>query len=150
MWKASGVSLLAGLILGACAHGQVFIGEDFPDENVPKIQQGVTTMEEVEQLFGPPRSIQVTHDFIVWTYVYIPTEVEVWPFKGWRLVDVDTKTDMKHLRITFWQGHVSTFEYSTAGDFSLSPYEQYQEYFIPPEDEDLSIPPSSQEEPPSD
>ena len=117
--------LTAGLILGGCAktwhigEAQHTLGRDFSNSGVSQIEQGVTTMDEIKRLFGQPHAIRVKPDSITWLYNYIPTSVKVDSRRFYRKVDVNTKTNMKILKVTFKEGVVNEYFYTTYYDDEL-------------------------------
>jgi len=115
--------MLTGLTLGGCAHGYQLtqarhtLGEDFSNKEISRLEQGVTSMDETEEIFGKPYAIRVEPDSITWIYSYIPTTVDVNAEKGscgpHRNIDVETSTALKILKVTFKEGVVQEYFYTT-------------------------------------
>ncbi len=142
MKKLLWVGLFACLILSGCAHSMLMgqakhtVGREFSNKAVNQLQQGITTMNQVEQLFGQPHAIRVKPGTITWVYSYIPTTVDVNLVKGrWCRpnVDVDTNTRIKILKITFEEGLVTEYFYTTYID------EEVTEDLVSMLDEDLAL-----------
>lgn len=57
--------LLAVLLVGAgCAN----MGKEFADHRVPDIQIGVTTQDDLRDIFGPPWRVGIEDGKTTWTY----------------------------------------------------------------------------------
>lgn len=63
--------ILIALVIAACATSEFNYGRDFPTANVPKIEHGITTKEQMVSYFGEPfqKSVIGTSQE-KWIYMY--------------------------------------------------------------------------------
>ena len=99
MYDATRFSI--AICLGLLALGCLTVGAEFQDADIPAIERGETTKEQIEDWFGPPYQRGLEDGQETWTYLYLKR-----PLSG--------KTLSRELHIRFdEQGKVESYSYTT-------------------------------------
>jgi hypothetical protein len=101
----AGLLVAAALLIMLSATGCATVGQDFPVSQVPRIQIGKTTQEDIRTMFGPPWRMGIEDGKRTWTY-------------GKYRYNLFVETSTQDLVVRFdEQGVVSSYTYNSTNNW---------------------------------
>lgn len=103
--------LIGALFITACATSNYTVGNDFPTENIDKIEREETTSSDLVSLFGEPYSKSViSEDTEKWLYTYSSGTAKAQSYIV--TMQVETTGEQKTLDVLLKNGVVVNFTFT--------------------------------------